>query len=161
MPDTRDVIKRTVESILKADGWKKSGDSWYKKSTETLLAVCLQRSNHSKKYFLNLGIFLPLVDSVSTDFWLAPISLRVDALPNAKRFAPVNLFSLEFPMDEADRQEKIQELMEIVVLPEMNKCGTVEALKPNGAGQSLMEHVPLLRAEALFLRPGGNRPIPH
>ena len=155
MPDTRDVIKRTVESSLKADGWSKSGDSWYKKSTETLLAVSLQKSNYARSYFLNLGIFMPPVESVSTDFGLAPISLRVDSLPDAKSFDTRTLFDLEFPMSESDRQEKIQHLLEGVVLPEMNKCGTVDALKPNGAGHSLMEHVPLLGAEALFLRPGG------
>jgi hypothetical protein len=159
MTDTRDIVKRTVESTLRGDGWVKSGGSWYKRSTETLLAVDLQKSTYSKMYFLNLGIFLPPVDSVSTDFGRAPISLRVESLPRAKSFNPRSLFDLEFPMEEADRQQKIRELMEDVVFAEMNKCGTVEALKPNGAAESFMERVPLLGAEALFLRPGGNRPI--
>lgn len=152
MPDTRNEVVRSVEDSLRDDGWRKSGPSWYKDGIDTLLVVNLQKSNHSNRYYLNLGVFVAPLPTARPREELAPIHLRVERLPGSERFDPRHLLDLDSPSVGVDRVIRIKRMMGELVLPALNVCQRLEDLEVGGAGRAIVDCVPLLGNEAAFLR---------
>ena len=152
MADTRTVVVRAIESSLQKDGWRKKSGSWYKRAPETLLVVNIQKSNYSRLYFLNLAIFMPNRADEFSPYEQAPVRLRVNDLPGAEQYSPRELLDLERPLADDERESRITKMMEDLVLPDMNKCGTVDGLMPGGSGRAVIDGVPALGADAMFLK---------
>jgi hypothetical protein len=153
MADKRNVVVRVIQESLTADGWRRSGESWYKNASENQLAINLQKSDYSRKYWLNLSIFLPPIPAKPAPYYSAPIRMRADALPQAESFDVDALLDLELPLDESLREDRLKELMKDLVLANLNKAGSVADLESGGAARAIVENLPGVGEAARFLFP--------
>jgi hypothetical protein len=151
--DERSTVKKSIEEALRLDGWRKASATWFKSMAETTLVADLQKSNHSNRYFLNLGVHLRSDLGPAARVTTAPIMLRVEQLPAVGPHRPHVLLDLESPMADEDRVGRNTDKMTKWVLPQMNACSTVAALKPGGAGRGVVEATYAIGPDALFLRP--------
>lgn len=154
MADTRNLIKRTIEDCLAADGWRKKSASWYKPQPELLLAVNLQKSDHAQLYYLNLAIWIGVPDC--PPYYQADIGFRVDKVPGADQYNPDRLLNLESDLPDGLRETALRMLMRECILPQINKADTVSSLEPGGAVREIINALPLLSVEAKFLKTGKN-----
>lgn len=55
------VIKDTFASCMKASGFNKKGDSWYRRTDDAIVVANLQKSNFGEQYYVNLAAWLTVV----------------------------------------------------------------------------------------------------
>ena len=52
------VVQAEVARVAKGRGMTRKSGSWYLAGPETILILNLQKSNYSRRYFVNLGVWL-------------------------------------------------------------------------------------------------------
>ncbi|MBI1924296.1 DUF4304 domain-containing protein [Candidatus Poribacteria bacterium] len=61
--NTKD-LERSITKLLKGDGFKKKGTSWYLENLECISVLDLQKSQWGGQYYINLGAFVKQLDAV-------------------------------------------------------------------------------------------------
>ena len=52
------VFKKYVNEILVGGGFVRKGSAWYLTSTDAIIVIGLQKSDHAEKFYFNFGIWL-------------------------------------------------------------------------------------------------------
>lgn len=130
---TKEDLKRTVAFSLSKFGFKRKGWSWYFSNEDNVVAIDLQKSNYSLKYYINICN--------------APLSMNVDGMPTPKEHKfPIRIradgvfpslegeidkiFDLENDMfPDEQRSERISDLLENDIAPFALRIGDISGLK--------------------------------
>lgn len=54
----RDEVQAVVDRFCKDSGFNKKSGSWYRRQDESIAVINLQRSQHSRAYYLNVALWL-------------------------------------------------------------------------------------------------------
>jgi hypothetical protein len=60
--NTKD-LERSITEILKEEGFKKKGTSWYFETPECISVLDLQKSQWGGQHYINLGVFVKQFDA--------------------------------------------------------------------------------------------------
>jgi hypothetical protein len=125
-------LESIFHSILSDRGFTKKTGSWYRKTAEALLIVNLQKSSFGNQYYLNLAcvpLALSLPDEPYPKENKCPIRIRLSSAFPEKKAEIESLLDLEcMALADAERREKIQMLVEDMLLPFMSQMETKDAL---------------------------------
>lgn len=137
-------LKQALSLTLEPVGFVRNGQAWYRNLGGIIQLVDLQKSNHSKKYYLNLAGFVP-------DIGPLPVNGKGDELPFPKehrchiriraeqvfqnpvqKVAFEHLLDLEHAIPDAEREAQLVKFMQEVILPFLEEWGN-----PTGLMQQL------------------------
>lgn len=112
------VVKAEVARVAKDRGMTRRSGSWYLRGPESILILNLQKSNYSRRYFVNLGVWLRGVeDAEFPPEHKAHIRTRMTELVES----PERLDQLldadwleEHPGDEAELRESLSRVLDEV-----------------------------------------------
>lgn len=145
-----DIIQATVDRCCRAAEMRKHSGAWYGESTEVWTVVQLQRSQYARSYFLNTGFWLRAMgDKPYPKEREFHIRARAEALAPELDAELSALLDLDVPLADAERVERLQRILETVVLPTLRRGSTVRGLQEMYAAEQFVAAA--VRGEALTL----------
>jgi hypothetical protein len=126
----RNVVQVTFDEFGKSLGASKKSGSWYRRGTDTIFVLNLQKSQYGASYYLNLGLWFLAVSDIA-----APKSASCHVVNRLGRLAPESndLLDLTVQLDEVTRSAKITEVFKSIVEPISDASLTLEGLR-SGVG---------------------------
>ncbi|TFC22108.1 DUF4304 domain-containing protein [Cryobacterium sp. MDB1-18-2] len=135
----RNVIQTAFDEFAKTAGCSKKSGSWYRRSSETILVLNLQKSQNGLQYYVNVALWLrALGDEESPKENKCQIRTRLTRLLPAdleKRLT--ELLDLDSDLDQMSRKEGLLDLLREHLLPLMEASSSLEGLR-SGDGQDLI-----------------------
>lgn len=133
MPKISDELTKKVITVfgdaLREHSPKKKGNSWYIRSPETVSVVNLQKSQWSKQFYVNIGIFCSPIEENLPEF-KADIRFRIENfLPERHRTSAVELFDLENSLGENERLSMIHKLVTDLIDPALEDFKNLQTLR--------------------------------
>lgn len=124
-----DIVKTSVNRILKMYGFKKRGNSWYKKSNECTVVFNLQHSLYGKLYYVNMAACFKKDDS-DLDYpkeYQCDIRMR---LPQTESDEDVSHLALDLdsPLSDNDRETQIECIVEKYCIPILGKLESINGI---------------------------------
>lgn len=136
----RNVIQITFDEFGKSSGcWKKSG-SWYRRGSETVVVLNMQKSQYATRYYINVAVWLlALGEADAPKENKCHIRTRLTQLVPRELEEQVNaLLDLNSPIGDDDRRDELLVVLREHLLPLMDGSSTTEGLR-SGNGQRLIE----------------------
>lgn len=130
---TKEDLKRTVILALSGPGFKRKGWSWYFSSADNIVAIDLQKSNYSQKYYVNmccapLGMNIEGMPTPKEHKF--PIRIRADGAFPSLEGEIGKIFDLEDDTwRDEQRSERITELITDYIAPFALRIGDISGLK--------------------------------
>ena len=144
----KEQFKSIVHPIMKANGFRRRGNSWYKTIGECIVLLNLQHSNWSSLYYINLACFLRKTDPLMLfpQEYKCPIRWRI---PNNGKHGESyhDITDLENNMNDRDREEGIENILNDYCIPALNKVGVmygVELREDDGSYSPLLDYENIL-----------------
>jgi hypothetical protein len=113
-------FKKIFNEIAVSHSFKPCCGGWFKESSESIVALFLQKSNFGSNYYLNIKVFFQgsfgIYYQKTKDLKFATSDI-LRRQPNEYN----DVFDLEVPLDDAYRTKKIQDLFVDFVVPFTNK----------------------------------------
>lgn len=125
------LIVDSFRSVLKPAGFRQKKDNWFLSNDDTVVVVNLQKSSYSKKYYVNIGIWLKVLGDVETpQHAKCHVRCRIGALLNQHEEPRIGqLFDLEDEsFTEAARSHEIGALLTEYLIPFVDRVKTVSSL---------------------------------
>lgn len=122
-------FKKMFGEVAKNNGFERAFEGWFMQSDEVIHILELQKSNFSNSYYLNIKIYIQgalgnnyiiskeLVKKDTGDIFLRP--------PDTYS----RLFDLEFPLENEDRKNKLQDLFNQYIVPFIRNTKTKNKIK--------------------------------
>jgi len=146
--DKEDLVK-TLHVPLKAAGFEKRSLSWYLDGRDTIVVISLQRSNWSKDYYINIGIWLKaLGDETLPKHYKCPMNWRVERLFPEKR--ELILISCELEKSDLNLLANLGVFFEKSVIPFLLECSIEENIKKHLLNGEIINKEMLHRIEAQY-----------
>lgn len=138
------LVQETLDKALTPIGFKRSGSIWTRSSNGLTQSVGLQKSQHGPQFYINLGIGINAISTVSPmrekDMH---IRLRADSLFNPLlREAWVRYLDFDHDMAEGDRERELRFMIEESVVPQLeawqSERGLRESMKEGDLSDALI-----------------------
>jgi hypothetical protein len=131
----RNVIVETIDDLLKSKGLSKHSGSWYRRSAETISVLNLQKSQYSRLYYLNFGIWI--LSAGDADYPKpnkCHIVGRVSNLLNEKSLSKrlEALLDLEHSMSDQERRSELIEILDVQITSFLKYSSSVADLQVGG-----------------------------
>lgn len=141
-------IEAAFDDALKEAGFHKKSGTWYLEKEQVVLVANLQKSRWGEQYYINLGIWLkPLGEKKFPKEHECHIRLRARSLPAIDDDFFDQTFDLEnTTLTAEERSERIRSVMREIVIPFLNRCGSVSGIKEEFQKGQLANA--MIRAEA-------------
>ncbi len=114
-------FKNLFNENSKKNDFESAFGGWFKESSESIVALFLQKSNFGNNYYLNIKVFVQgsfgIYYQKTKDLKFATSDI-LRRQPNEYN----DVFDLEVPLDDAFREEKLEELFVSFVVPFTNKA---------------------------------------
>jgi len=125
--EKEDLVK-ALHAPLKAAGFKKRNLSWYLNGRDTFVVVNLQRSDWSKYYYINIGIWLKVLgDEAFPKHYKCPMNWRVEELFPKERELIITCCDLE--KSNFDLLNKLSAFFKESLIPFLLECVDEEKIK--------------------------------
>lgn len=148
MIEKEDLVK-TLHAPLKTAGFKKRSLSWYLDGKDTIIVVTLQRSDWSKFYYINIGIWLKaLGNELFPKHYKCPMDWRVERLFPKKRKLIISSCDLE--KSTLDLLNKLGIFFERSLIPFLLECVDEEKIKTHLLRGTIINKEMLHRIEAQY-----------
>ena len=146
MIEKEDLVK-TLYAPLKTAGFKKRSLSWYLDGKDTVVIVNLQRSNWSKDYYINIGIWLKaLGNEAFPKHYKCPMDWRVEELFPEERELIITSCDLE--KSNFDLLKMLTMFFQESLIPFLLECGEEEKIKNQLLNGKIINKEILHRVEA-------------
>lgn len=123
-------LKSAIDSVLKAGGFTRKGQSWRMAGPEAIVVIDLQKCDWAETYFINVGLAIRALGAVEAPVArVCHINGRLDALFSDRATAIKRGASLE--ASEADLDQLLRVLSEEFV-PFARDCLELKRLKELG-----------------------------
>lgn len=136
---SRNVIQSTLDEFGMSLGAHKKAGSWYLLGADTVAVVNLQRSNYSRRYFINFGLWFIGIGPPSMPKPTAcHLQTRVESIVDeVTRLQLERLLDLETELPDAERREELLAVLQVHVHPILDAAQTLEGLA-SPTGQRLL-----------------------
>ena len=115
------IFKKIFSEVAVHHSFESCFGGWFKESSESIVALFLQKSNFGNNYYLNIKVFIQgsfgIYYQKTKDLKFATSDI-LKRQPNEYN----DVFDLEVPLDDAFRKEKIEELFVNFIVPFTNKA---------------------------------------
>ncbi len=125
------IISGALGQVLKAAGFKKKSDTWYRSSADVIAVLNLQKSNYGQQFYINVALWLRTLGDVN-----APpenqchIRCRLSDVVEEDKKQIARLLDLEdVSTSDEDRSAQIRSLVERHVIPFFSRTATIDGLK--------------------------------
>ncbi len=126
------VIKETFACSMKAGGFKKKGDSWYRHSDGVILVTNLQKSNFGEQYYVNLAVWLTdVAEAQQPKEHHCHVRVRATSLDadNERRWND-EVFNLDYTdIADSERASAIRQFLDSTAIPFLMKMGSLPQLQ--------------------------------
>ena len=136
----RNVIQSTFDEFGKESGGSKKSGSWYRRSSETIFVLNLQKSQYALRYYVNVAVWMLAAGPAD-----APKPPQCHIQTRLERLVPPTLedrltalLDLDSPIDEEVRHEELLALFREHLLPVMDAASTLDGLR-SGDGQRFIK----------------------
>ena len=145
----KDNLVKTLHVPLKTAGFKKRSLSWYLNGKDTIVVVNLQRSDWSKLYYINIGIWLKaLGDELFPKHYKCHMYWRVERLyPNERELI---ITSCDLEKSNPDLLNRLQVFFESNLVPFLLECGDEGKIKSQILDGSIINMELLHRVEPRY-----------
>lgn len=119
----KNILFRTIDIILKNEGFVRKSDSWYRDAEDAILVCNLQKSQYGEQYYVNLAVWLKaLGEAAFPKENSCHIRVRLNALsPDDAK----NLFDLErSEIADSDREQGVSRVFKQFGLPLFARCSS-------------------------------------
>ena len=124
----RSILEKAITPLLKQFGYKKSGTTWYYDTTCFVKVLNIQRSQWSKSYYINLGIYLKSLDTKEKpQEYDCHVRTRLTEISNNPNFCS-KLLDFENEISEVERLEGILRMLKTEALPWLERYSNEEEL---------------------------------
>ena len=148
MSRTIDPVRDVVATVLRAAGFAKKGDGWYRESDEVLEVFNVQRSQFGGQHYLNYALWLKaLGEPVYPKEHQCHIRLRADTV--ATRPEAVERL-LAIGHDDAGRAEALSHFMTAEFLAFAESCRSIESLRSLAAAGKFAASFVSAKARAIL-----------
>ncbi|MCW3111004.1 MAG: hypothetical protein JWQ09_5510 [Segetibacter sp.] len=122
-------FKKLFGEIAEKNGFSFEYGGWLKESNECIVVLDLQKSNFGNYYQLNIKIFVQglLGNTYQKNKHLIKNANGNFDLGEPKQYRP--FFSLEEPIEDTERKQKLEELFSNYLMPLANKALTFSGVK--------------------------------
>lgn len=127
-----ETVRKVVVPLLREHGFRQvRADSWARHSPETIVVINSQHSNYSKKYYINVAVWLlPLGEPMQVREELFHLRLRMEALLPERRQEIEELFDFErTDIAEQDRDRRVWKLFNDKAIPMLLKWDTLTVVR--------------------------------
>ena len=132
----RNVIQRTFDEFGASIEMIKRSGSWYRSSESVITVFNLQKSQYSRKYYINVGFWL--LGAAAAQFpkvHTCHVNARLDELLPDETKEIEALLDLEYPIGDDLRAERLRALLDARLKPLLDQGGSIDGLKDlNQAG---------------------------
>jgi hypothetical protein len=151
----KDDLVKTLHTSLKTAGFKKRSLSWYLNGKDIIVVVNLQRSDWSKFYYINIGIWLKaLGDESFPKHYKCHMNWRVERLfPNERELI---IATCDLEKSNLDLLNKMHALFENSLIPFLLECVDEEKLKNHILNGAIVNKKMLDRVEPRYYFFGTN-----
>ena len=115
------IFKKIFSEIAVNNSFESCFDGWFKESSESIVAIFLQKSNFGNNYYLNIKVFVQgsfgIYYRKSKDLKFATSDI-LKRQPNEYN----DIFDLEAPLDDVFRKERLDNLFVKFIVPFTNKA---------------------------------------
>jgi hypothetical protein len=135
----RNIIQTPFDEFAQSSGFTKKSGSWYRRSSETIVVLNLQKSQYGPQYYVNVGLWLLGIGPEE-----APkenhchVRTRLEFLVPTPKGRVTTLLDLASPLDDRTRREELLTLLKSDLLPVVDACATLEDLR-SGEGRRLID----------------------
>ena len=125
------VLTESISRTLEPAGFKMKSDSWYQSHTETVLVLNLQKSSHSRQYYMNIAIWLKAFGQEETPREnKCHIRFRIEELcPDEEEHVGRILNLEDASISEAERALEIKSLVADHALNFFSRVSTLEGIR--------------------------------
>jgi uncharacterized protein DUF4304 len=136
----RNAIQTAFDEFGKSSGCTKKSGSWYRRSSETIVVLNLQKSQYAMRYYVNVAVWLlALGDTDAPKENKCHVRTRLTKLVPRELEDRVNeLLDLATPIDDMSRREEFLGVLDEHLRPLMDGGSTLEGLR-SGTGKRLVE----------------------
>lgn len=141
-------LAEVIGSRLVGAGFSRSGQTWFRESTETIALANLQKSRYGPCYYMNLGFWIKSLGdppSIPPREHLCHIRARADSElePGLGR-----TLDLEVPIDDGDRRSELHRIVTETVIPFLVQGESLAGLRVLVEGR--LEHVTSVTARRVL-----------
>jgi len=133
-------FKNIINELLKPLGFKNKGNYWRLETDELEKVINLQKSNFSNLYYFNYGYNLKNLD------------YDVVMIHVFSRLSQSDAFDLENDLESTVRIKKLEEIINIELLPELKKINGESDLLDLLKGRQHLNDIPIKVKEYLKLK---------
>jgi len=115
------IFKKNFSKIAVSNSFESYGGGWLKESSESIVALFLQKSSFGNNYYLNIKVF---VQGSFGIYYQKSKDLKLSTSDIFKR-QPIeynDVFDLEAPLDDVLRNERLEDLFIHFIVPFTNKA---------------------------------------
>lgn len=126
----KNELKKTITESLKKAGFKQQSNAWYRGNELTIFIIELQKSNYGNSYFLNMGIWIKILeDSELPKERLCHIRMRADSYFSDIGDQIAGLLDFSESDLNAEKRKEINNLLSDKILPLAAKASAIPSLK--------------------------------
>jgi hypothetical protein len=128
---TRNVLQVVVEDFAIRAGFQKKSGAWYRRQTDTIAVVELQKSQYGAQYFINVALWLlHIADAKYPKEQSCHLRTRLTRLIPDEEERLKAFLDLDDPsMSEGERRAGLLELLQTRLLPLLEACSTLRGIR--------------------------------
>ncbi len=122
---TKVQLVTLLDEILKPEGFKRKGNSWYRSDEELIKKVQLQKSSFGNFYYINYGFDIKELELVGL---AAHIYLRLGSMNERSNKEIIQLLDLDVEVPEEARKSKLTSYINEQIITEFKNINTAQDL---------------------------------
>jgi hypothetical protein len=152
MTQTTNPLHLGLDDVLGPAGFARKGDSWFRKTSDVVEVVNLQKSQYGRQYYLNYALWLRALGEESfPKEEKCHIRMRATAMVSSDSVADLGrLLDLESSVADTERRSRFAILLTQELLPFADTCRTVHGLRSLLQAGRLKKAMVHVRAKALL-----------
>lgn len=127
----KSLLEKELDLILKPNGFKKKGATWYRRREEILHGVDLQKSNFGEQFFLNIFIVpggMDIEGLPTPKEHRCPVRVRLTALFAKEKNKIEEAFDLERSLSDDERKKFLAKIVGEDLIRCLNTIATNQEL---------------------------------
>jgi hypothetical protein len=150
MTKTANPLRLALEDALGPAGFSRRGDSWFRRTDETVEVVNLQKSQYGHQYYLNYAVwFRALGEEAFPKEERCHVRMRAGAIVSPEAQLG-RLLDLESGVADVERRSELADLLAREFLPFADACRTVKGIRSHFEAGRLKKAMVHVRAKALL-----------
>ena len=127
--DSPNPIIQAAAECGRTHGFEKRSSSWYRTEDETIAVYQVQRSSFGPQFYVNVALWLlPLGAHHYPKERECHIRTRLSQLVDDASSGLDDTLNLEFSMSASERQNNLQRLLEIYMIPLLDRSATIAGI---------------------------------